>query len=133
MDAVPDPVLGGGALAGVVEDRLETDHSGMIFGGEAGDGLPALLDGGGPFVEVLLMLAGGEGKGFAGDEAEARVGGHGSGEEPVVGLLEFIERHLAAGVVDADDDAELPLMPRLRKVRLRSGSMAPNLAAMRKA
>src|SRR4051812_10204870 len=65
VDAVPDPVVGRGALAGGVEDRLEADEGGMVFLGEAGDDFTALLGTGAPGFVVLLSRADGEREGFA--------------------------------------------------------------------
>ena len=106
MNAVPDPVIGGSALDGVVENSLEMDHGRMILGGEAGDGFLTLPDSGKPGVEVILVLSYRQRKRFAEHNSEARVAGHGIGEQLIVGLLEILERQLSAGIVDANENAQ---------------------------
>ena len=105
VHAVPDPVLRGRALAGLVKDLLKADQSRAVLLGEPCDDRLAFADV--LFTQRAARVSSlGQAEGLAEDEFDGWEGGLGFRQQPVVNLLVLVQRDISSAVVDPDQDAE---------------------------
>ena len=97
MHVVPDPVIGGRALDGFVENPLEMYQGGTVFLREFRDNFLPLED-------VLADLSSWFHEWFAEDQLEFWVSGFCVGDQLLIDLFVLRERDSTAAVIDADEN-----------------------------
>src|SRR5208283_4423298 len=136
VDPIPDPVIGGGAPAGIVEDFLVAHQRRALLRDQPRHDLLPLLHAGLPFLDAVLPGAARQRERLTEHESEFRVALLRICEQPVVDLLELVEGKIAAGVVEPDEDAEergstlsgnLPYWPRFSRAGLADSIACPTI------